>query len=79
MNAYPPNAFGLYQMNGNAWEITADCGNAPCSAHLARGGSFQSTPAELRSANLFAVSDTKRRGDMGLRVVRDLRPDEAGN
>ncbi|GGZ10165.1 SUMF1/EgtB/PvdO family nonheme iron enzyme [Novosphingobium colocasiae] len=79
VNAYPPNAFGLYQMNGNAWEITADCGNAPCSAHLARGGSFQSTPAELRSANLFAVSDTKRRGDMGLRVVRDLRPDEAGN
>lgn len=79
VNAYPPNAFGLYQMNGNAWEITADCGNAACSSHLARGGSFQSTPAELRSANLFAVVDTKRRGDMGLRVVRDLRPDEAGN
>jgi hypothetical protein len=36
-------------------------------------------PAELRSANRFAVADGKRRDDMGLRVVRDLRPDEAAN
>lgn len=79
VNAYSPNAFGLYQMNGNAWEITADCAGTPCTAHVARGGSFQSVPAELRSANRFAVGDGKRRDDMGLRVVRDLRPDETAN
>ena len=76
VNAYAPNGFGLYQMNGNAWEWTADCADPRCAAHLARGGSFQSTPGELRAANRFAVSDDRRRDDMGLRVVRDLRPDE---
>ncbi len=76
VNAYPPNAFGLYQMNGNAWELTADCGDKSCTAHIARGGSFESAPDELRAANRFAVSDTKRRTDMGLRVVRDISADE---
>ena len=79
MNAYPPNAFGLYQMNGNAWELTSDCADAQCTAHLARGGSFQSVPGELRAANRFAVADGRRRDDMGLRVVRDLRADEMTN
>lgn len=79
VNAYAPNAFGLYQMNGNAWEWTADCADAHCTGHLARGGSFESTPAELRAANRFAVADDRRRDDMGLRVVRDLRPDETTN
>lgn len=76
VNAYAPNGFGLYQMNGNAWEWTADCADPRCTAHLARGGSFQSTPAELRSANRLALADDRHRDDMGLRVVRDLRPDE---
>ncbi len=76
VNAYPPNAFGLYQMNGNAWELTGDCADKRCTAHTARGGSFQSTPDELRSANRFAVADGKRRSDMGLRVVRDISDDE---
>ena len=79
VNAYPPNAFGLYQMNGNAWELTSDCADAQCTAHLARGGSFQSVPGELRAANRFAVADGRRRDDMGLRVVRDLRADEMTN
>ncbi len=77
VNAYPPNAFGLYQMNGNAWELTADCADKGCTAHTARGGSFQSAPEELRAANRFAVADGKRRSDMGLRVVRDISADES--
>jgi len=76
VNAYPPNAFGLYQMNGNAWEWTDGCADAACKARVARGGSFQSTPGELRAAHRFAVSVSSHRDDMGLRVVRDLKADE---
>jgi formylglycine-generating enzyme required for sulfatase activity len=41
-----------------------------------RGGSFESTPGELRSSNRFALAPAKRRQDAGLRVVRDLEADE---
>jgi formylglycine-generating enzyme required for sulfatase activity len=37
---------------------------------VVRGGSFESVPAELRVANRFAVAQTKRRDDVGLRVAR---------
>ena len=78
VNAYPPNAFGLYQMSGNVWEWTSGCGGTDCMQHVVRGGSFQSAPVEVRSANRFAVNATKRRDDVGLRVARDLEADEMG-
>ena len=77
VNAYPPNGFGLYQMNGNVWEWTDSCADAACRARIARGGSFQSTPGELRAANRFSLAAAKRRDDLGLRVVRDIAADEA--
>ena len=77
VNAYPPNGFGLYQMNGNAWEWTQGCGDASCASRVLRGGSFESSPDELRAANRFVVDGGRRRDDAGLRVVRDLSADEA--
>ncbi len=76
VNAYPPNGFGLYQMQGNVWEWSQGCADQGCASHILRGGSFESTPAELRSANRFAVASGRRRDDAGLRVARDLRADE---
>lgn len=78
VNAYPPNLFGLYQMQGNVWEWTSGCLDAACSKRVLRGGSFQSVPSELRAANRFALPPTRRRADVGLRVARDLDPDEIG-
>ena len=76
VNAYPANAFGLYQMNGNVWEWSDGCGDPACKSRIARGGSFESAPDELRSASRFAIPGGHKRDDMGLRVVRDLRADE---
>ena len=78
VNAYPPNAFGLYQMQGNVWEWTSGCGDAQCTSHLLKGGSFEAKPGELRAAGRLAVAAGRRRDDAGLRVARDLNADEAG-
>lgn len=76
VTAYPPNSYGLYQMAGNAWEWTQACSDQECRSRIARGGSFQSTPDELRAANRFPIAVGKQRDDTGLRVVRDLGADE---
>ena len=78
VNAYPPNAFGLYQMQGNVWEWTSGCLVSSCQQKVVRGGSFESAPGEIRSANRFGIAASKRRQDTGLRVARDLDPDEIG-
>lgn len=79
VSGYPPNGFGLYQMQGNVWEWTSECLDAGCRNRAVRGGSFESVPAALRSANRFGIAASKRRDDVGLRVVRDLESDETGS
>lgn len=78
VTAYPPNAMGFYQMQGNSWEWTSGCLDGGCKDRVVRGGSFQSVPSELRSANRFGLAVGKRRSDVGLRVARDLDADEIG-
>ena len=85
---YPPNAFGLHDMIGNVWEYVADCWQQPepgssevyeqqaCETRRVRGGSWDDTPPELRSARRSRVKPDVPRNDGGFRLARDLTPAE---
>lgn len=83
-----PNAYGLYDMNGNVWELCQDWFDAysglqetdpkgPASGvgKVIRGGSFLSPAYDCRSASRrYKTFDTQWRDDsLGLRLVRNIR------
>jgi len=86
---FEPNAFGLYDMFGNAWQWTADCyhdsykgapanGDAwttgDCSSRVVRGGGWGHVPGLLRSALRRKVTAGLRNGGIGFRLARTLTP-----
>ena len=89
VGSFPPNAFGLYDLNGNVYERVRDCWtptyvDAPadgsarvdgdCRALGLRGGSWISSPELIRSAERDAYNGYYRSNVMGFRVVRDWTP-----
>jgi formylglycine-generating enzyme required for sulfatase activity len=86
--SFLPNAFGLYDMHGNAWQWVEDCwhenyNGAPadgsawtlrdCSDRVVRGGSWRNVPGVLRAA-FRARGVTDMRDFLGFRVARTLSP-----
>ncbi len=67
-----PNAFGLYDIQGNVWEWTQECLESDCAKHVDRGGSWVNSPKYLRSAARHADVTDMRNDVLGLRVARDL-------
>jgi formylglycine-generating enzyme required for sulfatase activity len=74
VGSFPPNAFGLHDMLGNAWTYTEDCWNlnyigAPndgsawkagdCTVHPARGGGWDDPPRFLRVAARWAAGKSR--------------------
>ncbi len=84
--SFAPNAFGLYDMNGNVWEWTADCwrethASAPedgsaiggsCAHRVLKGGAWNTGGWRLRAGHRIGKEATSREFDNGFRVVRDL-------
>ena len=87
VGSHAPNAFGLYDMAGNAWQWTQDCYHdfytgAPttgaawvagdCSNRVIRGGSWYDAPAKLRVTNREGHGPSERLAHTGMRVAREL-------
>lgn len=84
---FMPNPFGLYDMDGNVSEWTADCWhdnyilaptngsawvNPGCTVRVIRGGSWGSSPAQDLSFYRQGADADIRSGRVGFRVVREL-------
>jgi formylglycine-generating enzyme required for sulfatase activity len=87
VGSFAVNNLALYDMVGNVWEWTQDCWRdnytgAPtdgsawtsgnCNSHIARGGSWNDTPVQLRSAVRNSFSTVIRIVTVGFRVARTL-------
>lgn len=84
---YKPNAFGVYDIIGNAREWVMDCFTGSyagrprdvrawtwqggCELKGVRGGSFASRPRDARAPARGAELSAHRQSDLGFRVARD--------
>jgi len=87
VGSFAANHFGLYDMAGNVWQWVEDCnasnyseatsdGSAfrsqHCDQRVVRGGAWNSSPLDLRSANRGGDGPESRDPDLGFRVARTL-------
>jgi len=88
VGSYPPNAFGLYDLHGNAAEWVEDCytnshdyrddaGAGPvtsgaCSSRVMKGGDYTKVPSYVRIAVRDSHPPAYRDYRAGFRVARDL-------
>lgn len=88
VGSFAANAFDLFDMVGNVWQWVEDCvnenyegaptdgsawiGSGDCRNRIVRGGSWNNTPVNLRSANRVGTSPGFRDNLLGFRVARTL-------
>ena len=88
VGSFPPNKFGLYDMVGNVWEWVEDCvhdnyqgaptdgsawiASGECGERFIRGGAWNYSAGELRSAVHYINSTDAQHNALGFRVARTL-------
>ncbi len=87
VGSFKPNAFGLYDMLGNASQWLEDCWHdnyvgAPtdgsawttgdCTRHISRGGSWHSSQRFLRVDSRGSLDVNERHNIAGFRLASDL-------
>ncbi|VGO21504.1 formylglycine-generating enzyme family protein [Pontiella sulfatireligans] len=84
--SYRPNAWGLHDMHGNAWEWVEDAYGEyealnisdPCvrqgAERVCRGGAASSEVKDCRAAVRLHVAPEKAVGNIGFRIVRTVPP-----
>jgi formylglycine-generating enzyme required for sulfatase activity len=71
----PANAKGLVDSHGNVWEWAQNSRmDGSAGEQVIRGGGWNSTAAECRSANRTLIAETTKRNDIGFRVVMVRSP-----
>lgn len=85
--SFEANPYGLYDIDGNVSEWVQDCWhdnyvrapldgsawvNPGCSVRVVRGGSWGSSPEQVRSAYRQGADGSVRNGRVGFRVLREL-------
>jgi formylglycine-generating enzyme required for sulfatase activity len=88
VGSFPANGFGLHDMTGNVSEWVEDCWNdgytaatpadgsawieGDCNGHVVRGGSWEDSQVELRSAARTGGAKEDRFSTDGIRIARSL-------
>ncbi len=87
LGKFPPNPFGLRDIDGNVSDWVADCWhdnylrapadsrawvNPGCERHVVRGASWGSAPDQARSAARTNLPAQAHNAQVGIRVARDL-------
>lgn len=72
VKAFPPNAYGVYDAVGNAWQWTNSCLNGDCANAVMRGGGWNvPNPKYFKISESFGDRILLRNHILGFRVMRD--------